>query len=319
MRGPWLVWVAQRTHPALVPGIWLLISFATLGLISSATPITASSVWSSTAALWGTILVYCLIPAYFAFATPYLWQRTQSAVAQLSELLPDPARARARVQQVPVWLQLLGVVLGGLLGLLQYGGLLTSLWQSDERLLELAMVVANVIVWMIIGWVLCWRLYSSSGLRSLGARLPVNLYDQRPLKPLVQVAMLDVLVVMGAVAMMPLQSLDAEFRWDNYRAGLAISVPAALLFFLLPLLGVHRALRQRRAQRCTELQDAINRCDHADIVRLHALVDHLHSVRNMNTWPLDFRLLSRALFYLVIPPLAWVGAALVEKLVERFL
>jgi len=116
------------------------------------------------------------------------------------------------------------------------------------------------------------------------------------------------------VAIMPLQSLDAEFRWSNYQAGLLVSLPAALLFFLLPLWGVHRALWTQRKQRLAELQVSINRCDRRDIVRLDALVEHRHRVAAMSTWPFDLQLLSRTLFYLVIPPLAWVGAALVEHL-----
>ncbi|MGD8417313.1 MAG: hypothetical protein PVH91_09665 [Pseudomonadales bacterium] len=39
----------------------------------------------------------------------------------------------------------------------------------------------------------------------------------------------------------------------------------------------------------------------------------------LSNWPLDLSLVSRVAVYLVIPPLAWVGAAVVENVVQRFL
>jgi len=318
MKTPWLVRMAARSHPLLVPCLYL---FCALGYLSLVTAVSSgqSIAWKTAGALWGTILVYCLLPPYFLFCQPFTWKRTRSALESLAALLPDFDKARRRVLDVPLRTQLVGVALGALQGFLQYSEMIRQLETSDAVLLEISMTAANIGVWSTIGWLLAVRLYSSSGLAVIGRSLPVNLYDQQSLRPLVQVAMLDVLVVMGAVALMPLQSLDAQFRWANYQAGLVISIPSALLFFLLPLLGVHQALKARKLARIKELQAAINRCDHADIVRLHALVEHQQAVRAMHTWPVDLRLVSRALFYLVIPPLAWIGAALAEKLVERFI
>jgi len=37
------------------------------------------------------------------------------------------------------------------------------------------------------------------------------------------------------------------------------------------------------------------------------------------TWPLDWRIYSRLAFYVILPPIAWLGAAFVEFGVDRFL
>jgi hypothetical protein len=51
-------------------------------------------------------------------------------------------------------------------------------------------------------------------------------------------------------------------------------------------------------------------------MRLETLLAHRDRLRGARTRPLGTRLLSRALLYLVFPPLAWAGAALVEQALE---
>jgi hypothetical protein len=157
------------------------------------------------------------------------------------------------------------------------------------------------------------------GLRSLGLATPVDVYRLNLLKPFARVAVRSVLLVMGAMALMPLQALDAEFRMDNYVFGLAIGLPLAVTLFLLPLTGIRRSILAARQARESELQAAIDAADRSAIPELEALVAHRDRVRAISSWPLDFSLMFRVAFYLIIPPLAWVGAALVETLVQGFI
>ena len=131
--------------------------------------------------------------------------------------------------------------------------------------------------------------------------------------------MLDLLIIMGALALAPIQALDAEFRWVNYRAGVLVAVPAAAFLFITPMWGVHRAIQRAKQQRLAELQSALDRCERTDYLRLDTLLGHQERVRALHSWPVDLRLITRVGFYLVIPPLAWVGAALVENLVDTLL
>lgn len=314
MQAPWLVRVAFTRHPLLVPGAIFLVGFGYLALTIELTGGT-SWAWRKPIEAWSSALVYSLIPAYLLFCAPFEWRRSEQALTALSNLLPDAARAQQRVLAVPWRLVLTGAALGLVYGVIQYAQSFERLRESQNLWLDLSMMGGNAVLWLTAGGILAWRLHAGAGFRQLGSDTQVDLYDQEPLRPFVRVAMLDVLVVMGAVAIMPLQSLDADFRWNNYRAGLLVSVPAALLFVLLPLWGVHQALRAQRQERLAELKASINRCDRRDIVRLAALVEHRHRVATMSTWPFDLRLLSRTLLYLVIPPLTWVGAALVEHLI----
>ncbi|MEZ5504311.1 MAG: hypothetical protein R3E50_17250 [Halioglobus sp.] len=40
---------------------------------------------------------------------------------------------------------------------------------------------------------------------------------------------------------------------------------------------------------------------------------------HVSEWPFDFPALLRLGLYLILPPLAWVGAALIQNLVDRLL
>jgi hypothetical protein len=42
-------------------------------------------------------------------------------------------------------------------------------------------------------------------------------------------------------------------------------------------------------------------------------------VQRVSDWPLDIGALSQLAFYLIIPPLTWVGAALIENVVDALL
>ena len=55
------------------------------------------------------------------------------------------------------------------------------------------------------------------------------------------------------------------------------------------------------------------------IPELESLLQHRDRLRHAYTWPVDLGIVYRLLFYVVIPPLAWFGAALMETAVQEFL
>ncbi len=315
MPQPWPVWLATRTHALLAPLVWLT---AYLGLFSFIVPSLdfRNLSWESATQLWGTVLVYALVPGYFLYVFVLQWRRAEEAVESLSHLAGSDEQISQILTAHWSWL-VPGVLLGVIYGLLQYGELLANFQNSPDPLFDLSLMLGNVVTWALIGWVLGWRLPISLAFYRLGRVVEVDLYDPQVLRPFARVAVLDVLVVMGAVAFMPLQSLDAEFRLDNYWPGLLVGVPSALLLFTVPLWGVHRRMLGVKAARIAELQQQIRGCQRDDIARLETLVSHRDRLQAVHTWPLDLRLLFRVLFYLVLPPLAWVAAALVENLVDR--
>ena len=207
---------------------------------------------------------------------------------------------------------------GAIFGLSQYAVVL-----STPSLLhpvpDIPLIIGNVLLWIVVGGLTVSRMQDVLAMRRLGRNLNVDLYNLKALRPIGRSAVVDVLVVMGALAFMPLQSLDAEFNWGNYQAGLFFGLIGSVLIFYLPLSGVHVQINEAKAARLLALQEQIDAQDRADAVTLEALVAHRDRVAHLSSWPVDLSILSRVGFYLIIPPLAWVGAALVETLVQGYI
>ena len=87
--------------------------------------------------------------------------------------------------------------------------------------------------------------------------------------------------------------------------------------------SLHKRMRKRRDELLEEVRTLIHtaaeRSDVEDIRHMEDLLQRRDRVKALNTWPLDIGIWKRLLFYILIPPLAWVGAALMEAGVNRAL
>ena len=66
------------------------------------------------------------------------------------------------------------------------------------------------------------------------------------------------------------------------------------------------------------IRQASKAIEPAAVADLETLLQRRERVLAAPTWPVDIAILQRLLFYIIIPPLAWVGAALVEMFVDGF-
>ena len=61
-------------------------------------------------------------------------------------------------------------------------------------------------------------------------------------------------------------------------------------------------------------------CPEANVLEdLAPLLGYRREVAQVSTWPFDGSNVTRLLFYMIIPPLTWAGAALIENLVDWLL
>jgi hypothetical protein len=150
----------------------------------------------------------------------------------------------------------------------------------------------------------------------------VDVFATDPLRPFARVGLVDFLLAMAGLTLSALQSLDAEFRWYDYASVSAVTLPGAALLLVLPMWGVHRALGEAKARALAAVQDRIAGVDRGlagdALAQLNGLLERRRHLRAVHTWPLDPSGIARVAFYLVIPPLAWVAAALVELAVDRW-
>lgn len=313
---PWFVRIAQRTHPLFLPvavGTLLFLPYFFLDQTGSI----FSQYGMSERRRIGTILMFTILPMYVLVMQYYSWRVAAQTAQAYAALTPPAAKVHARraLARPGFWMWPV-VFVGALLGLYDFSqlGWLTTL--SSETAFDLWFRFLALVTWALVFWMLCWRLHCALQFRALGNKLSIDVYQLDGLNGFVRQPLFSLLTVAGAMAFMPLQSLDFELRWFNFRAGLIVSVPSILALVLPPIWGLHQNMRDVIKARVAELQVAINDCDRDDFAQLALLTEHRETVRDFNAWPLDVGLVGKVLFYVIIPPLAWVAAALVEQLVD---
>ena len=163
--------------------------------------------------------------------------------------------------------------------------------------------------------------------RSLGARLrDVDLLEHGPLAPFVQASFRTALLFVSWWAC----TAAFHVRWEGDLSldPLMLSLlPTQALFtvavFLLPLLGVHKRLREARDAELARVHRAI-RGDRvalrASLIGSHAealspvdLFLYREQVRSLSTWPFDAAAIVRLALLTAVPVLGWLGGALVER------
>lgn len=186
---------------------------------------------------------------------------------------------------------------------------------------SLSIAIGNLAVWFVVFHVLVRNILNSNSLGQLGRQhAKVDLLRPDSLLPFGRIGTLSLAIVTITLALTVFQSLDAELRWVNYRNAFAVGLPAAFVLLLLPMLGIRQNVRAAKQQALEKLNAAIAVADrelNAD--SLHYLSDLLRqreSIEHVREWPLDTTAFSRVAIYVVIPPLAWMGSAIVEILIE---
>ncbi len=271
----------------------------------------------------GMVLMLILLPAYI-IATGFVCQRRSlEFVEQLRIDLPDPgivddaaSAIRGALRKSWVW--------GGLAGLAMAPfntQLSEAIALSSTQVVDLSLSIGQFILWVGVGLAGGMRVIAALAFSRLGDDVEIDLFNPGRLKPLVRSRLLDVVVIAGGLALTALQSLDAEFRWANYRSSALVMIPGATLLLLWPLRSIHLRMRGEKRRQLEQIDELVSQTRHArgseGILRFEALLAHRDRIRQQRTWPLDTALLSRFAFYVVIPPLAWIGAALVENVIDR--
>ncbi len=285
-----------------------------------------SPLWSSSRQLTGMALTYVLLLSYLSGFFIYTSSKT---LAYVEELRPSFVGAEAdaltaqlnRLRPSRYYLATgAGVVLGSFN--IDWRAL-RGIGSLPHWPIDLCVTLGSMLVWIFVAQIIYSRAHNAVLLSRLGREhVVVDLYRIDSLKPFARIGILDVLLTMGALAITPLQALDAEFRLFNYSFGFSVGLPAALFLLISPMWGVHRRLRDEKARELAELGSSISAArrghDRDAIMHLNALLERCAYVQALHPWPMDLRSAFRVGFYLVIPPLAWIGAALVEMAVQAF-
>ncbi len=280
---------------------------------------------TSASQITGMALMLILVPTFLLVALSISKRRSLELIQQLVPLLPNPEEAEIASESIRgatrrTWK--IGTAIGITFGLMNTESI-APIAEGPALQVAASISLGQLVLWWLIGLVMVMRVESARAFRRLGESVSFDLFRLDDLRPLARAGLIDVVIIAGALLLTPLQSLDAEFRWYNYRFALVVALPAASFFLLWPLRGVGTRIKLERDSKLravdAQLRDAQGTVSAESISKLETLLAHRDRLRRIGTTPLSTKLLSRVLFYLVFPPLAWAGAALVERMLERAL
>lgn len=195
--------------------------------------------------------------------------------------------------------------------------------ESAGFLESISILTGNVFVWTSVVLVLFFFLLEGYEYHKLGKQVPIDLYNLDKLNGFGRISLGGFLLIMSSLALSTLQSIDQEFNWERYAYAFRIGLPAAVVLVMLPSWSVHRRIRRKKSRHLEEITEEINRTPTLlsgdALMRMNGLLARKSAIQAVRTWPMDLSIFSRFVLYVFIPPLAWIGAALMEIFLDSYI
>lgn len=285
----------------------------------------------STPAFFFSLIIAYIIPV-FSFITA----RADEALETLSPLLPADKTvlqtARNRLHTVSLRALLIQLLGGAFLGLVHLSIIRGSVAHMIHEFLSdstaFISTLGAMLVWVVMTTVTYMLVQQAVTFARLGAReVQISILNTQPLLAFGRVAIFSSLALIGALAMFPLMSLDSEFHMAEGLPGAVAMMAPLLIMFVIPVWPVHRRLSTLKVVTLAGLSSKIETWLGAgdgsnptaqEIAELAPLLAYRREIAQLSTWPFDVGSMARLFLYLVIVPLTWAGAALIERLVDLF-
>jgi hypothetical protein len=192
------------------------------------------------------------------------------------------------------------------------------------------LAVRNAINWWVASRAMTLELMLGRGFSRLGDRLvSFDLLDPTPLAPFGRRALRNVLLWMLLAAFLSLTYLGEGWASDLMPFALVSLAGFALAAFQLPLVGAHRRICALKMAELARIRGAIREAREETLAhsagaqsaggRLSDLVSYEARIAAVAEWPIDASTLLRLGLYLAIGLGSWLGAAVVERLLETAL
>ncbi len=282
-------------------------------------------IFVSTLERLGFNAILTLMPAYMLACLIVAVNSANANIAVLSQLCESKAVSDLVATKYSLgryWSVM--ILLGGVLASLNIGwGSITFDWHSPRFVESMELLIGNFFLWTMVSIVLFFLFLEGIFFHNLGKAVPIDLYRLDDLNGFGRMSLGGFLLVMGALALSTVQSIDQEFSWQRYQQALLVSIPAAIGLTLIPSWSLHRRLRQHKSNLLAKIDEELllvsASLEDQALVRMNNLYSRRAIVNNFRTWPMDFSTISRFVLYVFIPPVAWIGAALMELLLDSYL
>ncbi|MFT7652941.1 MAG: hypothetical protein ACI9ON_001616 [Limisphaerales bacterium] len=182
--------------------------------------------------------------------------------------------------------------------------------------------IVPLLVWITTIVVITCLTDNARLFRTLSRDVEVDLFNTTILNPFGRMAVSSTLVVIGAQASFSIMWLDSSADPWTTIPGLVATTVAMIFMFFPAVWPIHKALKTAKQAELRHVQQQIDELrynsssdDYAPLAPLLAVRREVASIRE---WPFDISMMARLSLYLIIVPLTWIGAALIENLVDLF-
>ena len=282
-------------------------------------------------------LFFSLVIAYIIPVFSHITARSAEALQQLRPLiaLDDEAFQHTlnRLYSTSGRHAVFDLVFGGLCGFIHMSFVSGSVTSALARLVPgapgFASIVGALLVWIIMTTVISMLIQQALLFARLGRRIVrIPLFNSHRLLPFGRVSISSSLAILGALTLFPLIGLEGDMYMREIVPGAAaISVPL-IVIFIMPVWPIHQRLADMKEKQLRAVNEKIDafitqrRSDDGGIdpnPEFTTLLAYRREIADGATWPFDVGNVTKLALYLIIPPLTWVAAALIENLVDSVL
>ncbi len=280
---------------------------------------------------------FSLVIAYIIPVFSYITEKAQEAMTELRPLLDlDDERYRhtyARLSSTGPWTIVLQVAGGAAGGIIHWSSLAGSLTEGLQALTAsingLLSTSGTLLTWIIMTSVISMLVQQATIFARTGrSHVRATPFNVRSLTPFARVSISASLATIGALALFPLLGLEGGIDWLEILPGAFAMLAPLVAMFLLPIWPLHRRLAAMKQANLADVDGLINQSlDERGLIdsgmddpgRLQLLLTYRRELETCSTWPFDVSNVGRMALYLIIPPLTWVAAALIENVVDSVL
>jgi hypothetical protein len=187
--------------------------------------------------------------------------------------------------------------------------------------------LGTLVTWIILTTVISSLINNAIVWARLGNTLEIDLLRPKASCIIGRVAVLSTLSIIGAQVLFGILMMDSTSDWVSIVPGLAASFVPSLALFFIPVWPLHKRLRASKAASLDDIDNSIQALGNLSglaltnvesVEQLNRLLLLRREVQLVSIWPYDTSNMFRFMLYLLLPPLTWVGAALVENMVGVF-
>jgi hypothetical protein len=282
-------------------------------------------------------LFFCAILTYIVPVFHFITERTARAFEDLVPHLdaePQTLNAwrRSITHKNRRWLLVnlsLGTAAWVAHSSLLYGSFGAMIARVSGSMAQFAVVFGTALVWTVMTLVIVVLVGNARLFNHLARRIPIDLLDTDYLTAFARVAVISTLAVIGALASFPIMWIDSTTNPLASVPGMIATASPMVFLFLLPIWPVRKAIAGAKRIELGGIRSCLERIrnqrvgaefeDPEALARINQLLIYRREIAQVREWPLDVGVVTRLGLYLIIPPLSWVCAALIENLVEAFL